>query len=82
MALLINVPRLLSIQKPQIMKKNNKSDTTSFITFPEFNRLTKNYFDAIIKETTKPLGSKCQIDAAIDIADKNRENIKNFKGFI
>ena len=81
MALLINVQRLLSIQKLQIIKKK-QPDTTSFITILEFNRLTRNYFGVIMIEATKSFRSKIKIDAALDIADENRENIKNFKGFM
>ena len=33
-------------------------------------------------EATKSFRSKIKIDAALDIADKNRENLKNFKGFM
>ena len=33
-------------------------------------------------EATKSFRSKIKIDAALDIADENRENIKNFKGFM
>lgn len=66
--------------KLQIIKR--KTDTTSFITIPEFNGLTRNYFGVIMIEATKCFRSKIKIDAALDIADKNRENIKNFKGFM
>ena len=56
--------------------ENKIPDTTGSFTSPEFNRLTKISFDVRIKETTKSLVSKSQVDNALDIADKNREKKK------
>ena len=51
-------------------------NTAVFITTLEFNRLEKLVFDARIKEVTKSLASKSQLDAALDTSDKNRKNEK------
>ena len=53
------------------------SDTTRFLTTPEFNRLTKISFDTKWKKQQIALQVK---DNALDVADKNREKIKkNFR---
>ena len=41
--------------------ENKIPDTTSFITTPKFNRLTKIGFDAKIKEAAKSLALKSQV---------------------
>ena len=40
--------------------ENKITNTSSFITTPEFNRLTKISFDVRIKEAEKGLGSKTE----------------------
>ena len=50
--------------------ENKIPHTTGFISSPEFIRLEKIRFDAIIKEAAKVLPSKIQVDNALDIADK------------
>ena len=56
--------------------ENKIIDITSFICITEFNRLTKKGFDARIKAATKSLARESEVDTALDIADKNREEIK------
>ena len=56
--------------------ENKIIDVTSFICITEFNRLTKKGFDARIKAATKSLVCESEVDTALDIADKNREEIK------
>ena len=53
--------------------ENKIPETTGSITILEFNRLMKVHFDATMKQPTKRLASKSQVDAALDTADKNRE---------
>ena len=67
---------LLSIQKPQRLK------TKFLIPQVLFNKLTKISFDARMKEAVKSLASKSQINNALDITDKKRGKIKNFKRLI
>ena len=50
--------------------ENKIPDPTSFITAPEFNKLTKINFDARIIRETKSLANKTQEDAALSIDDK------------
>ena len=69
--------RLISIQKPQRLKKK-VPDTTRFITTPEFNRLTKINFDATMKQESRSLASKMS-STALDIADKVEKKIKNLQ---
>ena len=58
--------------------ENEIIDTTSFISAPEFNRLSKKLFDVrIVIEELKILRSKFQLDAALDTADKNEEKDSN-----
>ena len=61
---------------PKIREIENKiSNAASFIYITGFNRLTKIDFDARIKAATKNLVSESQLDTALDIADKSREEI-------
>ena len=69
--------RLISIQKPQRLKKK-VPDTTRFITTPEFNRLTKINLDATMKQESRSLASKMS-STALDIADKIEKKIKNLQ---
>ena len=62
--------------------ENKIPDTTGFIGITECNKLTKIGFDARIKEATKSLKSKSQVDTALDIADKNRETIYKIKDYV
>ena len=64
-----------------IIKAGDKTpDTTGFITFPEFNRLSKINFDARKKESTRRFASESQIDTILDVADQKRKKfLKNFK---
>ena len=78
--LLIWLPRLLSIKKPQRLKKNI-SDKTGFITTSDFNRLTKISFDVRMKKKSKSLASKIEVHNALSIADKKWEKIKTLKRF-
>ena len=55
--------------------------STSFITRPEFNRLTKINFNARMKQEAKSLASTGQVDTALDIADKSREKLKKLQTF-
>lgn len=68
LALLTWLPRLISIKKPQRLKKI--SDNTGFITTPDFNRLTKIIFDVKMKKKSKSLASKIEVHNALSIADK------------
>ena len=61
--------------------ENKIRDSTGFITTPQFNRLVKIRFDARMKEAAKNLASYSQVNNALDIAEKNGENIKNLKTF-
>ena len=56
-------------------------NTSSFITTPEYNRLTRISFEARINEAAKILASKSQVDNALNIADKNREKIEKLHRF-
>ena len=64
--------------------ENKIIDTTELICTPEFNRLSKILFNTRIKEEIKILPSKSQLDAVLDIADKNEEKNSNvwFKNFL
>ena len=62
--------------------ENKIPDTIGSIIIPEFDRLMKIHFDARMKQPTKRLASKSQVDTALDTADKNRKNKKNFKHLI
>ena len=59
--------------------ENKILDTTNSMTTPEFYRLAKMSFDARIKKVAKSLANKSQVNNALDITDKNREKMKNFK---
>ena len=50
------------------------------MTTPEFHKLTKTNFEARMKEATKSLANKTQVDAALDMALRNRKKkkLKNF----
>ena len=61
--------------------ENKMPHTTTFITTPEFIRLTKVNFDARMKQELKGIASKSQLDAALDMANKNREKIKKLQTF-
>ena len=61
--------------------ENKIPDTTSFITIPEFNKLSKVSFDSRIKEAVKILASKSHVDKALDIANENGEKMKNLQAF-
>ena len=50
---------------------------SKFIETLEFSRLTEIKFDAKITEASKNLAFKMQIDYALDLADKNKAQIKN-----
>ena len=73
LTLLILVPKLFCVQKPQIESKI--PDTASFITTSGFNISTKVSFHVEMKEAAKSLVNKSQVDDALDIADKNREKL-------
>ena len=51
-------------------------DTAGFITTPEFKRLAKISFNAIMKEEVKSIANKTQVDTALDIADNNKEKVR------
>ena len=53
--------------------ENKILDTIGFIGGSEVNRLTKIIFDARMKEATKSLASKSQVDTVLNRSDKNRE---------
>ena len=55
------------------------ADTKAFITTPDFNWLTKINFEAKMKEETRCLAGKFQIDTDLEIADKSRERIKKLQ---
>lgn len=52
------------------------------VTTPEFNRLAKAKFDARMKHEAKNIGSKNQIDTALDIVHKKEKKLKKFKSLI
>ena len=62
--------------------ENKIPDTTGFIATTEFNRLTNIRFDARMKEATESLASKDRVTTALDIADRNRENIQKTLDYI
>ena len=45
------------------------TNASSFITSPEFNRLTKISFDARMKKVEKSLASKTEVKNATDLGD-------------
>ena len=49
------------------------------MTTPEFHKLTKTNFEARMKEATKSLANKTQVDAALDMALRNRKKKKTEK---
>ena len=59
--------------------ENKIPDTKRFITTPKFNRSTKTNFDAKMKKAVKSLASKSQVDNALGISDKSREQIKKIR---
>ena len=61
--ILIWLPKLLPVQKDTEIE-NKIPDTTSFITTPNFNRLTK-------------LSLKSEVKNTLDLGDKNRVKMKN-----
>ena len=71
-----------TLNTKHIQIENKIPDTKGSFRSPEFNRLTKISFDARIKEATKSLVSKSQVDNALDIADKNREKVKKNSGVV
>ena len=52
--------------------ENKILNTSSFITTPEFHRLTKISFDARKKETEKSFASKTEVKIVLDLGDENR----------
>ena len=57
--------------------ENQTPDTNSFITTPEFNRLTKVNFDARMEEAVKNLATKSEIKNALEFwGQKHRKNKK------
>ena len=62
--------------------ENKIPDTTGFIATTGFNRLTNIRFDARMKEATESLASKDRVTTALDIADRNRENIQKTLDYI
>ena len=62
--------------------ENKTPLTTGFVTTPEFNGLTKYRFDARMKQETKSLVSKNQVNTTFDIADKKEKKQKNFRRLI
>ena len=52
-----------------------KISDTSFITTPEFDRLTKNKFWCKSERSSKSLASKSQVDNTVVIAEKNRDKV-------
>ena len=78
---LIN-PTVKATLNTKVTETENKiSDTTGFVTTPEFNTLTKMSFDARIEEAAKNLIIKSQVDNVLDIADKSKEKIEKFQTF-
>ena len=63
-----------------LMKK--RPHATKFIETHEFNRLTEININARMAEALKYLATKKQIDNALDLGDKNIEQIENFKYWI
>ena len=61
--------------------ENKQPDTTGFNTTPEFNKLTKTPFDWRMKKSSKTTCKENQVDNALDIADKNREDMKRLQAF-
>ena len=61
--ILIWLPKLLPVQKDTEIE-NKIPDTTSFITTPNFNRLTK-------------LSLKSEVKNTLDLGDKNRVKMKD-----
>ena len=59
--------------------ENKRPNTSSFITTPEFNRLTNISFDARMKEAEKILASKTEVKNALDVGDQNSKKKKIFK---
>ena len=62
-----------------ITKKQNKNIKFQFrhrllvITTSEFNKINKTKFWCKMKQGAKSFACKCQVDNALDRADKNRE---------
>ena len=56
--------------------QNKIPDAAGFITTLDCKRLAKISFLARMREVTKSLVSKSQIDTTLDTADKNRKNKK------
>ena len=52
------------------------------VTTHEFNRLRKINFDARMKQEAKSLGSKNQVDTALDIVHKKEKILKKNQKFI
>ena len=52
------------------------------VTTHEFNRLRKINFDARMKQEAKSLGSKNQVDTALDIVHKKEKKLKKNQKFI
>ena len=58
-------------------------NTSSFITTPELNRLTKISFDERTKEAEWSLGSKTKLNNPLDLGDKNKKTKnKSFRHLI
>lgn len=58
-----------------------KPDTSNFINANNFNKLTKTSSNARMAEGPKDIATKDQVETALDVRDKNRNEIKNFKMF-
>ena len=56
--------------------KNKIPNSSSLITTPEFNGLTKISFDESVKEAEKSFLSKTEAKNALDSGDKNRKKEK------
>lgn len=52
------------------------------VTTHEFNRLRKINFDARMKQEAKSLGSKNQVDTALDIVHKKEKKFKKIKSLL
>ena len=59
-----------------------KPDTSNFINAHNFNKLTKTSSNARMLEGPKDIATKDQVETALDVRDKNRNEIKNFKCLI
>ena len=76
--LLIWLLRLLSIQESQKLKRKYLMPQT---VASQFNRLSKTNIHVRVKDSVQTLTGKSQVNNALDITVKNRQNIKNLQKF-